>query len=820
MAKIKIPKTKPKGALPDTSTRIGDIEYDPRFDPRVKEQERIKNTEVVIEPTSNVEPPTVSLVDYEGYPFVTSMSDRTRAGGVLTNIEGVELNRPVELPGGQDYMFNNPGKVWSSGAHPVRQIMAQAAALKEATGRDPLYMPWRMAPTGGDFASMAGETMLNYAEANMGKRAKQRLDKQIKTFIPDWAGVDSDKSIEQFRSAPDTVRKTIKQMMDVDFREEGGLNIGQARLATADPRQYNAPDSHIMNVGRIFADKPMVMDSGHVWYPRGVPGEGIGIIDQPRSIFELLPDYAKERGIPDPSNPRQTDIRSMQMKPYGGIISEELLRKLGYREGGMVDQALVDKVNAPAAKAMLEMDLARLAVAKDKMQPKKMAKGGIGKVKAPKVNAPAVVPRSTLTELQNFVREREGGYGAARLERAADEIKNLETLYSQEALRRAFTGDNASALMTMNPADFEKYAAPIPPMAKADPSSGVINKYSVTTDDYIKYLAETYRKGGFDDVPFLEINKEEQGLPLAPFISGHEGRHRNRAMAGAGEEAGLVQLLPRAELREPFPRRYREDYIEALKKELEMTGNKVLPQTWREADPNSFNDKVIRRPEIDLPDIYAKGGKVKLPKNVLPAADRAANFERYMQDAAIRDRLFHATTATEGMKGEEALSSLKLSREGALGSGIYMHPDPEHVGKWYAEGEGGNILPLHTNMKNPLYITGEHADPMKEALIKLGVDPAKADSIVERAYEQKGYIGKEVQSRAQEAGYDGLVQMRDGEIGEVVSYNPMNVKSATGNTGEYKNWSGLLGNKNGGMVSFPSVEEMRIEMMERKNAKN
>lgn len=408
MAKIKLPKTKPKGALPSGATRIGDTEFDPRFDPRKKEQERIKETTVVVEPTADINPPTVSLVDYEGYPFVTSMSDRTRAGGVLTNIEGVNLNRPVELLGGQDYMFANPGQVWASGAHPVRQIMAQAAALKEATGRDPLYMPWRMAPTGSDFASMSGETMLNFAEANMGKRAKQRLDKQIKTFIPDWVGVDSDKSIEQFRSAPDTARKAIKQMMDVDFREEGGLNIGQARLATADPRQYNAPDSHIMNVGRIFADEPIIMDSGHVWYPRGVPGEGIGIIDKPRSVFELLPDYAKERGIPDPSNPRQTDIRSMQMKPYGGIIDEKLLKALGYREGGMVDQALVDKINAPAARAMLEMDLARLAVAKDKMQPKKMAKGGIGKVKLPKTVLPAAKRAENLDRMlmESKIKER------------------------------------------------------------------------------------------------------------------------------------------------------------------------------------------------------------------------------------------------------------------------------------------------------------------------------------------------------------------------------------------------------------------------------
>ena len=383
MAKIKIPKSV-KGALPEGKIRLGDLDYDPRFDKRAKEQERIKNTEAVIEPRTNIDAPTVSLVDYEGYPFVTSMSDRSRAGGVLTQLEGVNLNRPVDLLGGQDYMFENPGQVWASGAHPVRQIMAQAAALKQATGLDPLYMPWRMAPTGGDFASMAGETMLNFAEANMSKGAKKRLDKQMKAFIPDWAGVDSDKSIDQFRAASDTTRKNIKNMLDVDFRNEGGVNIGQARLATTDPRQANAPDSQIMNVGRIFADKPIVQDSGHVWYPRGVPGEGLGVIDQPRSIFELLPDYAKERGIPDPSNPRQTDIRSMQMKPYGGIITDKLLKSLGMRDGGMVDQALTGMVQTPSAKAMLEMDLARLAMAKEQTvkkadggEVKKMAGGGL-----------------------------------------------------------------------------------------------------------------------------------------------------------------------------------------------------------------------------------------------------------------------------------------------------------------------------------------------------------------------------------------------------------------------------------------------------------
>jgi hypothetical protein len=65
---------------------------------------------------------------------------------------------------------------------------------------------------------------------------------------------------------------------------------------------------------------------------------------------------------------------------------------------------------------------------------------------------------SVIKKLEDYLRQREGEYGLKRLQRAADEIHGLESMYTEEALRRAFGGDNAQALMTMNPADFEKFA--------------------------------------------------------------------------------------------------------------------------------------------------------------------------------------------------------------------------------------------------------------------------------------------------------------------------------------------------------------------------
>jgi hypothetical protein len=172
-------------------------DYDPRFDPRVKERERLLKLEPRVESRGTVNAPEISLAELEGKPFITSMSDRTAAGGVLRGINDVEFRRPVNLQGGQDFMFENPGMVWASGVGPTKQIKKLAEEVKVITGEDPLYIPWRMAPTGGDFASMTGETMLSYADAALPKKVKRDVDAEIRKLIPDWAGLGTEVGIER-----------------------------------------------------------------------------------------------------------------------------------------------------------------------------------------------------------------------------------------------------------------------------------------------------------------------------------------------------------------------------------------------------------------------------------------------------------------------------------------------------------------------------------------------------------------------------------------------------------------------------------------------
>jgi len=279
----------------------------------------------------------------------------------------------------------------------------------------------------------------------------------------------------------------------------------------------------------------------------------------------------------------------------------------GLATGGVVKSAVKQAQLAKLAKMREEMapraEAVKALIARDQNRylgdvvPNSLTNAEIeAEIKRMAAKAPMFMKPSALTELRKTVQQEKGDYGSRRLERAADEIPNLEKLYKEQALKEAFTGDNARALMTMNPKDFGKYAMPLDSREHYGYES---------QSEYIDKLAKLV--GGFNDVPFLEINKREQGAPKIPFISGHEGRHRSRALESNAEPASLVRLLPRSELREPFPRRSQEEYIDALKKELEITGNKVIPEKYFD----NFKQEELKRPPIILPDIYAKGGAVK-----------------------------------------------------------------------------------------------------------------------------------------------------------------------------------------------------------------
>ena len=254
--------------------RLQEGDFDPRFDERALEQDRLRSLELDVLPAPNILPsPTIKLSDLEGKEAIITQSDRTASGDFVLGMNNVPFETPVRRYGGQGYMFNPDEKVWASGYQPINKIMEAAIESKRRTGVNPLITPYQMAPTGGDFSTTTGELMIEYAKNNMNKTQKKALDSAIRKFVTvgsmkkgrrvgagfkvkGWKGVDDPASIAVWRNTPDPVRKEIMNMMDVKFRDKGGLSIGEARLANADPYQLTSKDAGIYNVGMIDVAAP------------------------------------------------------------------------------------------------------------------------------------------------------------------------------------------------------------------------------------------------------------------------------------------------------------------------------------------------------------------------------------------------------------------------------------------------------------------------------------------------------------------------------------------------------------------------------------
>ena len=296
--------------------RFADDLIDPRFLLRTTDPETMAGASRTIQPRRMTKP-QVSIADLEGRRFISNQSDRTAAGGLLTEINEKMIRRPVDLRGGQDYMFDTPDRVWASAPGAITTMKNQADKLRKGTDLDPLIFPFRMGPTGGDFSTMTLEAMASYA-GRLPLRTQKRMDSYIrKNFIPGFKGLAHPQSLDQFAALSGEKRKLLEKQLDVQFRKDGGLSLPEARLSVTDEKQMAAPDFGLQNVGVVKPGR-LTDDSLHPTYTDALPGEPLGELKEDLSVFDLDPNRALKE------NPR----RSLEFSPATGIIDDRMLKRI------------------------------------------------------------------------------------------------------------------------------------------------------------------------------------------------------------------------------------------------------------------------------------------------------------------------------------------------------------------------------------------------------------------------------------------------------------------------------------------------------------
>jgi hypothetical protein len=745
--------------------------------------------------------------------------DQTLTGKDVYSIAGNPLTEPSRQYGGALYPAAHP-QGWASekGAAQAIQNLADEVA-EQYGGVDVLGQYLKMGPEASNYAMHNADAIIKSINPNQIKQL-DTLNEMIRKQFPDFAGIENQAAIlEQSRKNPD-LRKYLDYLVNTKKHAETfGLPSG------ADMRHaLSEPDLRNLEIGAtgksIMQMKPgaKITPSSELTtttYSHDIPGDYVGgtkyarphelefsdsyaalqnkiatvqdmakqvVAENPKLDPQAALAYGKKYGQQGFGGFRMAQPRQIMDQQYmdeTGKYEDYMKQLLGFNEGGTVQH--FDNGGSPKAKALssgLEA-LRNMIKAQDRTPVVPVPNRWFAQPeKFPHVQG---MVNKTLDASQL---PREAFHSGAFIDPRTGQIldrniyNDVGVLIDPETGRPMMSAGKQSAIDILDPKTGSYTKSNLVRQSLFKPTGGD----PMLAD--LPFIA-TIEKGGMGHKYGLGT---EYATPTELYntMTGANPTLRPRSRGdvfGMGDVIGQVQIGGRG-----IPHDVYEKLFVAPK------GSDVPGVKLSKAEGGAING-------------YAPGGKVgvleMLAKKLMPLAEREANKAKFLEDSKIPQRLYHATTASE-KDGTQALSQLKQSKEGSLGAGIYMTPKTDFANT-YAEGAGGYVMPLYANLYNPLILKstmgpGGNGDPMMLALTQLGLTPEKAEKIIEKAYDTRGYIGKEVMTRAQKQGYDGIAQYKDGDLSEVVSFSPYGIKSAIGNSGEYAPWSPELSKKQGGSI--------------------
>jgi len=280
------------------SLNFGELDFDPRFayDKKTKwELPRLKQMTVELD-VPEKEIPVVGLDKAVNKGVSSGMSDRSGVQ-VIRSINDVPVDEYVK--GGQPFMHHFGDFGWMSNQGPATALNNSALEMYNQTGDYPFFLPFAMSPAGSDFNPSTGLTMFKYMTNNMNKKEQKALNKDLKLFIPGFKGIETEEGREQFQSLKGDDRKEVQKFLHTNYRDKGGLSIGEVRLAMADQDQLTIPDGTLLHMARLYPENAITKENFHQAYSHALKGIGLGKLDRHIMAHEIYPHIVEERKIAD-----------------------------------------------------------------------------------------------------------------------------------------------------------------------------------------------------------------------------------------------------------------------------------------------------------------------------------------------------------------------------------------------------------------------------------------------------------------------------------------------------------------------------------------
>lgn len=154
-------------------------------------------------------------------------------------------------------------------------------------------------------------------------------------------------------------------------------------------------------------------------------------------------------------------------------------------------------------------------------------------------------------------------------------------------------------------------------------------------------------------------------------------------------------------------------------------------------------------------------------------------FKKWFAGSKVVDPKGQPLVVYHGTKADfDAFDNSKTGANdrGLWGRGHYFSASVDNANSYaLRQGDGARVMPVYVSIKNPL-------------ILKTGGDLVTRlpDGTNSRELVGENLDGAKIKQLALDGGHDGVIQIRpNGQIGDLVAYRPEQIKSATGNNGEF-----------------------------------
>lgn len=264
--------------------------------------------------------------------LMLTIGDRTRAGGELRSVNGIEFRNPVNMEGGPDFIRDHHDGVWAADATPTKQM---AKVVKAAGDRPTYLMPMTMAGGAGDFSHMMADASLGQID-KMGGNARAVLDERIhdpsikrSALFEDFNFGDRlsedirQELLDQTRWSG-TRRAELWDHLDNKAVRDAGLDVGAARLAITEPDLAYVPTETIgYNIARLNDNVITNPARPHSTYNTQIGGEYAGGFEIPVPASIAFPDFYQMLG--DRGSQRHRYARAIMMNDVTQRATQEWL---------------------------------------------------------------------------------------------------------------------------------------------------------------------------------------------------------------------------------------------------------------------------------------------------------------------------------------------------------------------------------------------------------------------------------------------------------------------------------------------------------------